>query len=518
MYYEFELDFVVDTGALGVSYEGSGVHLNRDVTISLELIDPQGSVAFSDYQMVANPLIAEVSFDILDTGGNVIFPNYKSGTTSRAITITALENEKIFGVYTKDFGVRMTVGNTVNSDKFTSDFFTYANTPIINSFYVIDGTPYQDPGHWECVFVEGATPTGLGTTIPHMSGPPPVGWQSGFGTWSSNSSNGDGPYNGSGLFYGETLGSEPGPFYPPTINDGVVISGYGLWSVSTDSGPINGSGYWEGEISGNILGPGMEVCTFISGETGIDYFTGQVFERIDAFIEFSGDPNYIILDRYEIYYATGGTGDIELPTLETERTTDNPFYLYTHYVQSVEDARYVSIRPIGLQYNTDYYFALVPYSTVGSGQAIYFGPKRFVSEVTGVAPSILTANEIRVENGDERAAISLITGQLQTNSVSGVIDMIVSGDAHLALYDFQLKSFDANLGATGEYAYSHTQLKVVLDQAGTTGAALYDETIYNPYLNFYVETGFLPSGDIGYVVYADNSYSGGLFKALRTTL
>ncbi len=385
--YEFELDFVIDTGALGVTYSGSGVHLNRDVTVSLALLDPQGQTVTNDYELINNPLISRVSFDIIDTGGNVIYPNFKSGTTSRSITVSALENEKIFGTYVKDFGIQTTVANTVNNDLFVCKFFAYANTPVISNHYFRDGSP-----------------------------------ESGF---------------------------------DPAI------------------------------------------------------FSGARLDEIEVGVELSGNPVYINLDRYDIYYSSIGTGDIQLPEVENKSNAHNPYFLYSHTIQTELDTKIIRIQPVGLEYYVNYYFAVVPYSAVGSGEAIYFGPAMFTSAITGVAPVIISTEEINIVNGSETGNISLITGNLIEAGIS-IIDTIPSGRANLAMYDFQAKTFDADLG---EYVYSHTQLKVVLDQAGLTGSALYEEVIYNPYIDFTVDT-----AGTDYIVYADNSYSGGLYKALRTLL
>ena len=101
--FEFDTTFDVNTGELEASYIGSGVHLYKDVTFSFGLIDPMGNFIENDAQMIANPLINEVIFDIMDTGRNIIYPTYKSGVTSRSITITENENESISHYLWKQF-------------------------------------------------------------------------------------------------------------------------------------------------------------------------------------------------------------------------------------------------------------------------------------------------------------------------------------------------------------------------------------------------------------------------------
>lgn len=77
--YEFDPSFNVNTGSLNQVFSGSGVHLNRDVTFSFGLIDQQANAITSDQQLIDNPLVDSIVFDILDSGGNVIYPAYLSG-------------------------------------------------------------------------------------------------------------------------------------------------------------------------------------------------------------------------------------------------------------------------------------------------------------------------------------------------------------------------------------------------------------------------------------------------------
>ena len=86
--YEFETFFDVNTGNLTQVFSGSGVHLNKDVTFSFGLIDQQANVVNSDQQLIANPLINTIAFDILNSDGSVAIPNYLSGGSARSITIS----------------------------------------------------------------------------------------------------------------------------------------------------------------------------------------------------------------------------------------------------------------------------------------------------------------------------------------------------------------------------------------------------------------------------------------------
>jgi hypothetical protein len=144
--FEFETTFNVNTGDLSQTYTGSGVHLKKDVTLSFTLLDPQLNLIKTDSDLINNPLTNIVSFDILDSNGNVVFPNYKSGTSSRSLTLTEIENASIFGSYNKDFGVRSTITNNLNSNKFQSEFYVYGNIPVVDigATFIYDGGPFEE--------------------------------------------------------------------------------------------------------------------------------------------------------------------------------------------------------------------------------------------------------------------------------------------------------------------------------------------------------------------------------------
>jgi len=129
--YEFDPIFNVDTGNLNAIYSGSGVHLNRDVTFSFDMLDQRATTVSSDIQYVENPLLGNMSFDIVDRCGNVIAENYFSGKYNRSVTVSALENENIFGSYQKDFGVRVKLPNSFDGSTFTGVFYAFGNIPNI---------------------------------------------------------------------------------------------------------------------------------------------------------------------------------------------------------------------------------------------------------------------------------------------------------------------------------------------------------------------------------------------------
>lgn len=305
--FEFNTSFSVNTGVLGSSYTGSGVHLSKDVTFQFQLIDPQENLVQSDSQLLRNPLINNIAFDVLNSTGGLVYANYKSGSTSRTLTITAIENESIFGSYTKDFGIRASISNTINANIFRAEFYAYGNLPSIASHSIA----------------------------------------------------------------GETYGDLSGPSY----------------------------------------------------------------DKIDVNIQFNNNLKYVDINRFDVYASTGN--DIALSSTDEANPNNNPSYLYTQRTQNINQVIGLSIKPVTLSYNTDYYFAIAPYSALGSGAAIYFGPHRFNKYTSGTSRVVTSANQFELFNGTESVAIDIITGSLANGNV-GIFDSIESGVYSTVLYTAQV--------------------------------------------------------------------------------
>lgn len=137
MLYEFENGYNLNTGDLLPIFYASGVHLNKDVSLAFSIVDPQGKSILNDLELRENPLIKNISYDILDINGKTLYENYSQGLT-RLFSLKELENISIFGNYTKDFGVRATVSNFINDNKFISEYYLYGNVPSILEVQVSD--------------------------------------------------------------------------------------------------------------------------------------------------------------------------------------------------------------------------------------------------------------------------------------------------------------------------------------------------------------------------------------------
>ena len=122
--------FNVDTGNLNQVFTGSGVHLKKDVTFFFDILDQQLNTVSSNQQFLENPLIDRCVFDILNADGTTAAASFLTGT-SRSITVSALDNQDVFGSYQKDFGIRCKLPNTFDGSIFTGEFYAYGNVPNI---------------------------------------------------------------------------------------------------------------------------------------------------------------------------------------------------------------------------------------------------------------------------------------------------------------------------------------------------------------------------------------------------
>jgi len=129
--FEFDPAFNVDTGNLNQIFTGSGVHSQKDVTFFFDILDQQLNTISSNQQFLENPLISGCVFDILNINGTTAAANFSTGKYSRSVTVSALDNENIFGTYQKDFGVRCKLPNSFDGSIFTGVFLAYGNVPNI---------------------------------------------------------------------------------------------------------------------------------------------------------------------------------------------------------------------------------------------------------------------------------------------------------------------------------------------------------------------------------------------------
>lgn len=387
--FEFETTFESDLEDLDQIYSGSGVHLYKDVTFSFTLIDPIGNLIENDSQLISSPLINEVIFDILDTGRNIIYPSYKSGTTSRSITITEKENISIFGRYTPNFGVRATVTNKVQTSPFISEFFTYANTPAVTEYSVYDA--------------------------------------SGKSTYTYN------------LFWDFT-------------NNNNLLENFSAKTYLNQDVLIN----WGDSLSETLTPDDTTSHEFIVDDNDIK------LNQVILETNYSNNLNYVNIDKYDLYASTTSLDEIILPNSENQDIIKNQFYKETLNIRSFNNLYTFKIRPLNFEFDTPYYFKAVPYSSIGSGKAISFGPHIFKSFSTS-GEEIQTSNQFQIAHGNSAMKLDFLTGEIITNELS-IIDIIDRGSYNTVLYTTQISDVNNTV-------YS-SELKIVDTNNSTIGSGI----------------------------------------------
>jgi len=136
--YEFTPSFTVDQTDLSLTSTGSGVHLKKDVTVNLGILDRVSGGVAGNQELLANPYVNNVSLDILNIDGTVKFQDFLTNYKSNAFSITEYDNINVFGEYTKDFGVKATVSESSQTN--TSEFYFYGNVPEFSGITVRDST------------------------------------------------------------------------------------------------------------------------------------------------------------------------------------------------------------------------------------------------------------------------------------------------------------------------------------------------------------------------------------------
>jgi hypothetical protein len=416
--FEFDTNFNINTGDLNLSYVGSGVHLYKDVTFSFSLLDPLGTIIENDAQLISNPLIDKVIFDILDTGSNLIYQNYKSGTTSRSLTITEAENISIFGKYEPNFGVEVTVTNKIGSSPFKSKFYAYGNELSIDEFKVYDG--------------------------------------SGVSNYSKN------------IFWVFDFAPvEINNFYAKTQNNSDIIIG---WNEDFQS-------YNSEEKISEVLN------------------TGSIYSVLDQIIvenTYKNNLRYVNIDSYDIYAST--EDNIILPASDIINKQQNQFYKLSIKKEFFNNLYEFNIKPIGFEYDVPYYFKAVPFSSVGSGKAISFGPNVFKS-FTSTGEEIQTSNQFQLAHGESSMKLDFLTGEITTTGLS-TIDIVERGvyntilyttqitDSNNTVYSSELKIVDTNNSLIGsgisfsEYAISNNSRVVYSATADQSYIYLHVQNVF----------------------------------------
>tara|TARA_R110002153_G_scaffold5393_4_gene25287 strand:+ start:1061 stop:2653 length:1593 start_codon:yes stop_codon:yes gene_type:complete len=135
--YDFESSFKYDSKDISIIGQGSGIHLERDVTFKFSFLDRKNKYISNSTDMQNSLFFKSVSYDILNENGIVAYPNYLEGYVSK-FTFTEQDNIKVFGYYEPNFGVRARTRDDLLSQEGVAQVYTYGNRLFIPEIQIQD--------------------------------------------------------------------------------------------------------------------------------------------------------------------------------------------------------------------------------------------------------------------------------------------------------------------------------------------------------------------------------------------
>jgi hypothetical protein len=210
----------------------------------------------------------------------------------------------------------------------------------------------------------------------------------------------------------------------------------------------------------------------------------QVFNEVELNLVYENTQQYLKFDRIDIFADTNPLSMSDLPysiDAPYSDTLGKAKFLYSQPVLGQLDSSLIKVKPNGLLYNTEYYFAIVPYSQIGSGTPYFIGPHIFTKEIDEVLPeNVIQSNQFELISGPEVVNMDLITGNITVTDES-IIDQIEINKFNTILYTVQIKDTHG--------VFRSSQLKLVVNSSTTT---LLEESLSNDgSIKFGLNTGTL---------------------------
>jgi len=220
-------------------------------------------------------------------------------------------------------------------------------------------------------------------------------------------------------------------------------------------------------VYGNI--PSINSIEVYDGTKGSVSGGSGVYDKIQLNINYNNNLTYIKFNRIDIYASTENiSGKIFQPStsLSEKIISSSPYYLYSQPIFDQIDASIVNIPSSRLRYNVPYYFGIIPYSEMGSGEVRYFGPHTMTREFPAlVTEKVLATNILQLNHGASSMIMDyitgFITGAINTNTV---LDRIPKSLYSTITYTAQVS--DANLSV------SSSELKFVITSTGSPSSGV----------------------------------------------
>lgn len=124
--YEIEPIFNLNTGDLQNTASGLIINSKKDINLELALSDRNLNELSTQKDIIENPYIKNISVDVLDKNGNVVYENYYNNNLINEIKINESDNILIFGEYEPDFGLKIKIEDVLSGVQ-ENNIFLYSN-------------------------------------------------------------------------------------------------------------------------------------------------------------------------------------------------------------------------------------------------------------------------------------------------------------------------------------------------------------------------------------------------------
>jgi hypothetical protein len=264
-------------------------------------------------------------------------------------------------------------------------------------------------------------------------------------------------------------------------------------------------------LYGNV--PSINTIDVYDGTTGAISGGSGVYNKIQLNIKYNNNLNYVKFNRIDVYASSENiSGQIFQPSKELAANiiANTPYYLYSLPVFNQLDASIVNIPASRLRYNVPYYFGIIPYSEMGSGEVQYFGPHTMTREFpTLVTEKVLATNILQLNHGASSMIMDYITGFITgASNTNTLLDTIPKSAYSTITYTAQIS--DANLSV------SSSELKIVITSTGSpsSGVSFSEYAISD---NNYPVYSYTNSGDFVYLNVSGVTPTG-VFKLYKVAL
>lgn len=430
---EFEPDYTYDLEDLSSLGYGSGVHNEKQISVTFNLFDRKGDILNNKQSVQSSRYCEGIVFDITDENGKVLRENYQSGLDNRLI-ITAEENEAIFGDYKKDFGVLAKVIDPTSIYTASGFVSLYGNVLEIEKVTVTDSVGLRTEDSPLGIYLDATlSPSGYRYS----------GRMYSVDEYDRENSK---KYATSGIVIHEGSGYDWEAYLSWDLNSGdlTYLSGYdnfsseiqdydnvnGVWSLTVMDYSPNGSflissgskdfhnpygDYIDGTESGAIKDIITPPYINESGNPGVaPYYSGGLPEnKVDVKVGMYNSMEYTKYSHLDVYVNYGD--DLSLNNFDFVARFDDISKIY----------KFDYNEELGLIFNEKFWLKFQPYSALGKGQSWISGP--FISKKEeDPLESNFSSSELSITDSDETAHVTY--KQRKINSVeysgSGILDRL----------------------------------------------------------------------------------------------